>query len=241
MINVVVPMAGEGQRFVDAGFKNPKPFIDVKGKPMIWHVLKNLHHNDVRFILIAREEHLNNQKDNIDLINSEFKVDWVTVSRKTEGTVCTVLKAYDLINNDHPLVIANSDQLIGIHINDFYEDIQKRKLDGSIMTFIDSEKNPKWSFARIDHSKMVVEVQEKKPISDYATVGIYAFSTGSRFIASAIQMIVDNERVNGEFYTCPVYNYFIKKYPNVGIFNIDEKVMHGLGTPADLDKYLARA
>ena len=51
-------------------------------------------------------------------------------------------------------------------------------------------------------------------------------------------MIINNERVNNEFYTCPVYNYLIKQGKKIGSYNIAFDQMHGLGTPEDLEKYL---
>ena len=82
------------------------------------------------------------------------------------------------------------------------------------------------------------EVQEKKVISQFATVGIYYYSQGQDFVNAAIDMIVDNDRVNGEFYTCPTYNYAIKEGKRIGIYDIPFKAMHGIGTPDDLNKYL---
>ena len=78
------------------------------------------------------------------------------------------------------------------------------------------------------------EVREKQVISKFASAGIYFFSRGDFFVESAIKMIVNNERVNGEFYTCPVYNYAIARGLKIGIYNIKEELMHGLGTPEDL-------
>ena len=78
-------------------------------------------------------------------------------------------------------------------------------------------KSPKWSFAKINSEGWVTKVQEKKVISDYATVGLYYFSKGSFFIDYAVDMIVDNERTNNEFYTCPVYNYAIKDLKKIGV------------------------
>jgi hypothetical protein len=51
-------------------------------------------------------------------------------------------------------------------------------------------------------------------------------------------MIVRNDRVNNEFYTCPVYNYRISDNAKIGIFNINSKDMHGIGTPEDLNYFL---
>ena len=64
-------------------------------------------------------------------------------------------------------------------------------------------------FAKIDSKGLVVEVKEKEPISDIATVGIYMFKKGKFFVENALDMIVRNDRVNNEFYVCPVYNYLI--------------------------------
>jgi dTDP-glucose pyrophosphorylase len=232
-------MAGAGSRFAQVGYKKPKPFIDVAGKPMIVRVLENLTYPDASYILIAREEHLQQEKELVTWIEKNYNVTFVTVDSLTEGTACTVLYARSLIRSQTPVVIANSDQIVNIKFEDFINDAISRKLDGSILTFIDEEKNPKWSFAKLDAEGMVTEVQEKKPISSHATVGIYLFSNGEEFIESVVQMIIENDRVKGEFYTSPTYNYLIRKGRKVGIFNIESGQMHGIGTPEDLNRYLS--
>ncbi|EDO8279620.1 lipopolysaccharide biosynthesis protein, partial [Campylobacter jejuni] len=219
-MNIVIPMAGLGSRFAKAGFDKPKPFIDVLDKPMIVRVLENLKYKDARYILIARKEHLTKEKKLVDEIKNNFNVEFIPIDKLTEGTACTVLYARKYINNDMPLMIANSDQIVDINIADFINDSFKRGLDGSILTFIDKEKNPKWSFAKLNND-LVVEIKEKEAISEFATVGIYFFNKGKIFIESAIDMIIENDRVNNEFYTCPVYNYAIKSGAKIGIYNID--------------------
>ncbi|EHT8185436.1 glycosyltransferase family 2 protein, partial [Campylobacter jejuni] len=227
-MNIVIPMAGLGSRFAKAGFDKPKPFIDVLDKPMIVRVLENLKYKDARYILIARKEHLTKEKKLVDEIKNNFNVEFIPIDKLTEGTACTVLYARKYINNDMPLMIANSDQIVDINIADFINDSFKRGLDGSILTFIDKEKNPKWSFAKLNND-LVVEVKEKEAISEFATVGIYFFNKGKIFVESAIDMIIENDRVNNEFYTCPVYNYAIKSGAKIGIYNIDFSKMHGIG------------
>lgn len=231
-------MAGEGSRFVAAGYEKPKPFIDVNGKPMIVRVMENLACNDARFILIGRKAHFVREMELVNEISAQHNATFIEIDKLTEGTACTVLFARKYINNDSPLLIANSDQLVDINMQNYIDDCFNRKLDGSILTFIDPELNPKWSFAKINDEKIVVEVQEKKPISEYATVGIYLFSKGSDFVDSSIDMIINNERVNKEFYTCPVYNYLIKNGGKIGIHNILFEQMHGLGTPEDLEFFI---
>ena len=238
MINIVIPMAGLGSRFSAAGFEKPKPFIDVSGKAMIVRVLENLAYQNARYILIARKEHIQKESELVNEIKKSYNVDIITIDEVTEGTACTVLAAKHFINNDDPLVIANSDQIVDINFYDFVDDSLNRNLDGSILTFIDEKKNPKWSFAKINKNQMVTKVKEKQPISKYATVGIYMFNKGRYFIDGVASMIASNDRVNGEFYTCPVYNYLISDRLQIGIYDIDPTLMHGIGTPEDLDKYL---
>ena len=234
-------MAGEGSRFVAAGYQKPKPFIDVDGKPMVVRVMENLGYPDAQYILIARKEHIEKEAVLVREIEKNYNARFIAIDKLTEGTACTVLFARNFINNETPLLIANSDQLVDIDMAGYINDCFNRGLDGSILTFTDHELNPKWSFAKIDDRGLVTEVQEKKAISEYATVGIYLFSKGRDFINGAVDMIVNNDRANNEFYTCPVYNYAIKDHLKIGIFNIDFFQMHGLGTPADLEKYLQNA
>jgi UDP-N-acetylglucosamine diphosphorylase / glucose-1-phosphate thymidylyltransferase / UDP-N-acetylgalactosamine diphosphorylase / glucosamine-1-phosphate N-acetyltransferase / galactosamine-1-phosphate N-acetyltransferase len=238
MINIVIPMAGQGSRFVKSGYKKPKPFIDVNGKPMIVRVLENLAYPNARYILIARKEHIEKEAVLVAKIEKEFNAIFIPINKLTEGTACTALYARKYINNDEPLLIANSDQIVDINIADFIDDCVDRNIDGSILTFVDEYKDPKWSFARIDENSLVIEVKEKVVISKFATVGVYLYSRGKDFVDATVDMIIENDRVGNEFYTCPTYNYAIKEGLKIGIYNIEFEQMHGIGTPDDLNLYL---
>lgn len=238
MINIVIPMAGAGSRFSQAGYKKPKPFIDVNGKPMIVRVLENLNYPDARYILIARKEHMDDQPDLVKQIEQDFNAIFIPIDKLTEGTACTVLYARKYINNQNSLLIANSDQIVDIKIGDFINDCGKRMLDGSILTFIDEKRDPKWSFAKLGTDQLVTQVKEKHAISEFATVGIYFYTHGNDFVDAAIDMFIERDRVNGEYYSCPTYNYAIMDGKKIGIFNINKKQMHGIGTPEDLSIYL---
>lgn len=237
-INIVIPMAGLGSRFADAGYDKPKPFIDVKGKPMIVRVLENLAIKNAKYILIGRKEHLLQETQLVRQIEEEYGAVFIGIDKLTEGSACTVLFAREYINNDTPLLIANSDQIIDFEIDEFINDNFNRSLNGSILVFKDPTKNKKWSYLKMDSNTYVTEVKEKDPISDLATVGIYFFSKGSEFVNGAIDMIINNDRFANEFYTCPVYNYLIKNKSLIGAFEIPMEVMHGIGTPDDLKTYL---
>ena len=235
--NLVIPAAGEGSRFAQNGWKKPKPFIDIDGRPMLSHVIENVHSASASITVLLRQEHMDSYPRPTEAIRA--KVDRIVpVSQVTEGTASTILLSKKIIDGIDPLLIANSDQLVRFDIDHFVNDCRLRMLDGSILVFRDPSMSPKWSFVRVSDDGLVLEVAEKTPISDLATVGIYLFSSGSAFIDSAIDMIVANDRTNGEFYTCPVYNYMIKRGAKIGVYEIPIEAMHGLGTPTDLDRFL---
>lgn len=238
MINIVIPLAGRGSRFSKAGYEKPKPFIDVMGVPMIERVLENLVHPESNVILIARREHVTVESALFESLQIRFGIHLVEIEAITEGTACTVLAASQLIDSAVPLLIANSDQLVNCRMDAFVGDCLKRQLDGSILVFEDQVGDPKWSFAQTDSEGTVLQVKEKEVISRFATVGIYFYSQGRDFVRAAKAMIDANERVNGEFYVAPAYNYMIQAGKKIGIFEISADAMFGLGTPDDLTRYV---
>lgn len=237
-VQVVIPMAGLGSRFSEAGYTKPKPFIDVAGKTMIERVMDNLAIPGARFILIARKEHLDAEHETVRALEARGDVEFVSLDTVTEGAACTVLTAASTWDPAAPLLTANCDQIVDFDCVDFINDARMRGLDGSILTFRDVERDPKWSFARLSHSGLVEEVREKVAISDIATVGLYYFSSAQIFVNAAVEMIALNERVNNEFYVCPVYNYAIRRSARIGIYEVQPDAMHGIGTPPDLDAFL---
>ena len=232
-LNILIPMAGAGSRFEQAGYTFPKPLIDVRNKPMIQVVVENLNIK-ANYVYIVQKKH--REKYNLDtllnLITPGCKI--VEVDGLTEGAACTALLAKEYINNDAPLFFANSDQFVEWDSNEFMYKMNETNTDGGIVTF--EATHPKWSFAKVNELGLVTEVAEKNPISNIATVGYYYWKHGSDFVKYAEQMIDKNIRVNNEFYVCPVFNEAIQDNKQIRTFNIDK--MWGLGTPEDLKYYL---
>jgi HAD superfamily hydrolase (TIGR01509 family) len=232
-LNVLIPMAGAGSRFEQAGYTFPKPLIEVRNKPMIQVVVDNLNIK-ANYIYIVQKQH--REKYNLDtllnLLTPGCKV--VEVDGLTEGAACTALLAKEFIDNDSPLFFANSDQFVEWDSNEFMYKMNETNADGGIVTF--EATHPKWSFAKVNENGLVTEVAEKNPISNIATVGYYYWKHGSDFVKYAEQMINKNIRVNNEFYVCPVFNEAIRDAKEIRTFNVDG--MWGLGTPEDLKYYL---
>lgn len=232
-LNVLIPMAGAGSRFEQAGYTFPKPLIEVKNKPMIQIVVDNLNIK-ANYIYIVQKKH--REKYNLDtllnLLTPGCKI--VEVDGLTEGAACTALLAKEFIDNDSPLFFANSDQFVEWDSNEFMYKMNETNADGGIVTF--EATHPKWSFAKVDNKGLVTEVAEKNPISNIATVGYYYWKHGSDFVKYAEQMIDKNIRVNNEFYVCPVFNQAIEDGKEIRTFDVEG--MWGLGTPEDLKYYL---
>ncbi|MGB8285922.1 MAG: glycosyltransferase family 2 protein [Candidatus Aquirickettsiella gammari] len=239
MLNIVVPMAGAGNRFVVAGYSSPKPLIPINGIPMVKLVINNLRPNEEhRFIFICQQAHIETYKLEEKLSTWAPGCQIIGLDGLTEGAACTVLAAKERINNTHPLMIANSDQYINADINKYLFEIRRKNLDGLIMTMKANDR--KWSYVKVDKKKRVTCVVEKEVVSDEATVGIYNFKKGADFISAVEEMIAKDLRVNNEFYVAPSYNQLIKNHKQVGIFNIGKEGdgMYGLGTPIDLELFL---
>ncbi len=238
MINIVIPMAGRGSRFAEKGFTLPKPMIDLGGRPMIQWVVDNLRPRQPhRFIFLCLKEHLDRFADmRAMLTRIAGDCEIVEVAAVTQGAACTVLLAKEFIDHDAPLMIANSDQFVDIDVNEYLGNGERGNADGFIMTFRASD--PKWSYCRME-GPLVKEVVEKKVISDIATVGVYNFRQGRRFVEATERMIDRNLRVNGEFYVAPVYNLMIEAGARITISEIPPEGtgMHGIGTPDDYHRF----
>lgn len=239
MLTIVIPMAGRGSRFADAGYALPKPLLPIHGVAMIEVVVRNLAPSEpARFVFLCQREHLSGYGFEDSLRTAAPGCVIVPIDEVTEGAACTVLLAQDAIDPDDVLVIANSDQWVDHQIDAHLAGLRGDRLDGRIMTM--TAHDPKWSFVELDAASRVTNVVEKVVVSDEATVGIYTFARGGDFLRAAKAMIAAGERVNGEFYVAPVYNRLIAEGAAVGIDNVGAEGdgMYGLGIPSDYEAFL---
>jgi NDP-sugar pyrophosphorylase family protein len=235
-MNIVIPMAGLGSRFKKMGYKEPKPLIPIKkwwNKPMVEAVIMNLgitHH----YIFICLEEI--ERSSSFRLIREKLSIscDIITLNEITQGASCTCLLAKDSINTNDPLIIVNCDQIIeDWDYQKFLHFCSKKNPDGVLGTFFsNSIKN---SYIRLSDHGEVLEVREKEIISNYATNGLHYWKHGKYFVESAEEMIAKDDRVKGEFYVGPTYNYLIRDNKKILFYHFNEH--YPIGTPEDLEKY----
>lgn len=238
-LQIVIPMAGRGSRFASAGYATPKPLIPLGGRPMIQWVIENVRPRRAhRFTFICLAEHLQTYPE----VPAELRrlcpgCEIIPVSAVTEGAACTVLLARKLIDSTDPLMIANSDQVVELDINDYLARGDGEGVGGLIMTFWSD--HPKWSYCRMRSDDTVVEVVEKQVVSNEATVGIYNFRRGADFVRAADTMIAANLRVNNEFYVAPTYNQLIAEGEKIITMKTGREYagMHGVGTPEDMERF----
>lgn len=240
-IQLVIPMAGLGSRFSQAGYQVPKPLIQIHGIPMYQLVVNNLMHESVASLTIVcpRKWGLSPEIVRLDSTH-QIPVNIVEVDDLTEGPASTVWLAKPYLNPELPVVVANSDQYIDSDLSKFYDAISRHGSANVILCMEDSDK--KWSYVRQSSEGLVEEVREKRVISNLATVGIYGFSTATVMFEAFQEMFSAKDSTLGEYYVAPAYNYIIKQGNPVSVVNLGPvgTVMHGLGIPVDFESFLEK-
>ncbi len=215
MIHVVIPAAGGGRRFAEAGYREPKPLVGGLGKPMIQRVIDNIRPAmDHRVTVLSR----------VPLPGVDADVQ---IIGETRGAVETILQA-DL---DGPLLIANCDQLVST------DWILTEPADGWLLTFRSAK--PHHSYVLTDSLRGVVtRIAEKEVISNQAVAGIYCFADGSLFRGAAEAVLKEDRRVLGEFYVSTVIAELVRRGAHLRTVDCRCAV---LGTPEELQLFEAAA
>lgn len=234
-MQIVMPLAGRGSRFIARGIKTPKPLLEIRGKPMIkWATDTFPFFDEHKYIFLVRGDHIAEfgMDKALKKLYPNSDVTVVSTNGMTQGAACTVLLAKDLIDTDEELIIYNPDQHFSCPLEEALE-TKDPDVRGMIPVFYAT--HPKWSYVRVGDSNIVTEVREKEPISTWATSGLYYFSYGKDFVWAAEQMIEKNIRVNNDFYICPTYNELLGRGDKV--VSVESEFMWGLGTPEEVEYF----
>ena len=231
MINIVIPMAGEGKRFVDRGIKTPKPLIEISGQPFISLVLDSVKIKNAKYHFLIRKNHFENY--DFEKIFKDKKLDYeiTLVDKTTEGAVSTTLLCREKINKEYSLIVKDCDQILNWDIENFFKFSKRKKVDGIIVTL--PTINPGFSFVKLDDDQStVLETKEKQVVSSFGNTGFYFFSKTEEYLKYSDIMIKKNIRVNNEFYVSQVYNEYILDLKKIIHYPIPE--IFSINTPEEL-------
>ena len=241
-VQIVVPMAGDGQRFRDAHYETPKPLIPVAGLPMVVRAVRDLPPAG-RVVFVVRDEHL--RRHGIDRRLRRFFPDCriVTVEGLTEGQACTVRLAANHLDLNRPVIVAACDNT---HVYDrvaLARRMNDPAVDGLVWTYR-GEPRPalvaeQYGWVRVDGQR-VTDVSCKVPISDspledHVVSGFFSFRRAGEMVEAIDRMVADDIRTRGEFYMDCVPNVMIGRGMHVEVFEVDKYI--GWGTPGDLEDF----
>ena len=234
-------MAGTGNRFVEAGYSDPKPLIKVNGKMIIEYILDMFYEKDI--IFICNDKHLSNT--NISKVLKKLKPECQIVSTPNHklGPVYTVKQAYDYINDDEEIIVSYCDNPYIWDRKDFNSYVKKNKLNGCILSHSGfhphSLAKTKMAFIKEFNGK-VEAIKEKEcytdnPMNEHASTGTYYFSKGSYVKKYFDLALKNNLTYSGEYYVTLVYNLLIADGLKVGYY--DTPFATVMGTPEEVENF----
>ena len=228
--NIILPVAGYGRRFREAGYAEEKPLIEVGDRTLLQWSLSCLPDEWGNPVLVIRDD-----QHGLALVAAENGWRRVMLAGPTQGAACTVLAAAVGLPPDDPVLVLNADQWFRCDLERALARAADEGWDGFILTFPGT--GPAWSYAVTDGENRVVWVIEKKQVSPWATVGVYWWRRASDLVRSICAMIASDHRTNNEFYLAPSFNSMPLSNRDVRIVPVEE--FRGLGTPEQVREFEA--
>lgn len=211
-MNIIIPLGGLGQRFKDDGYSNPKPLINILGKPMIFHVIDNLTLKKEDNLFLIYNKELNKYSFNTILKNKYNKINLIELNKQTEGAAETILIGLNSISSEllnNKFVLLDCDTFYHIDIINIYRNEDKNL----IFCFKDNQEKPIFSYLDIVDNNLIRDIKEKVKISDYANTGCYCFNNGNLLKEYCEKIINKNITEKNEFYTsCVIKEMLNDKY-----------------------------
>lgn len=237
-------MSGAGNRFIEAGYKDPKPLIEVDGKPIIQHVVE-LFPGESKFSFICNSDHLRttSMRNILSRIAPGGRIFEIPPHKK--GPVYAVAQIFDSILDDEEVIVNYCD--FGTYWNyaDFLAHTRGRDADGAIPSYRGFHPHMRgttnYAFMR-DERQWMLEIKEKEPFTDdrtqeFASNGTYYFRKGSFVKRFFDELMRRDIHLNGEYYVSLVYNILIESGLKVSIYEIQHMLQWG--TPQDLEEYIS--
>jgi len=241
-MHIIIPMSGVGQRFIDAGYQDPKPLIEIDGKTIIQHVIE-LFPGETKFTFICNQTHLADTQMRSLLTQLMPSGNIVSIPNHKKGPVFAVSQILELIQDDEEVIVNYCDFGTYWNYQDFLQHTRNRQADGAIVAYKDFHPHmlgtTNYAFLR-DQDQWMLEIKEKEPftnnrMNEYASNGTYYFRKGSLIKKYFPLLQKQNIDLNGEFYVSLIYNLLVADKLTVSIYNIQHMLQWG--TPQDVEEY----
>ena len=240
-LHIIMPMAGEGNRFKKEGWTTPKPLIELNGQPLFKHAISSVSVEDIpmKYSFIVRQEHIDKNKIDEGIKAFIPSANIFSVEKTTRGAVETCLMAESVISDDDGVIVMDCDlEFRSKDFLTFVRDILLTSAEltngGALVSFESTE--PRYSYAEVGEDGYVTKTAEKEVISTHALCGAYFFSTGRRFKQVAHQLLNEPEFKKPEYYVSLLYNYLLSNGEIVRLCKMEE--YRSFGTPEELKQYL---
>lgn len=233
MINVLLPAMGTSTFFKDSYF--PKPLVEIKGKTMLELVVEDYSKLEPKnyIFVFSEEECLKFHMDSsVKILTPASRV--IKLHNQTAGALCSCLMAVEYINDDTPLLIANSDQIIDVDYREVMNHFEDMNADAGVITF--PSIHPRWSYAR-KRGDEIVEVAEKRPLSKDAIAGFYYYRKGKDFVEAAKKALIKQNNLDGRYYISASINELILWGKKVGFYDIRKEQYKSFYSPAKIKEY----
>lgn len=233
---VVITMAGLGSRFRSAGYDVPKFQIEVRGRSLFAWSMRSLE-SFVKagcpfvFVALGRDraaKFLEQEAKSLGI--DQYRL--LELTALTDGQATTASLALDGEAAGRPLVVYNIDT----YVEPDAFPIGALRDDGWIPCFPGDGDG--WSFVRADADGLVREVREKRRISTHATLGLYGFGSVGLYLRAYGEYYSDPGNVEfGECYIAPLYNHLVEKGMKIWMSDVEPRLVHPLGTPAEVEAF----
>ncbi|MFC5407311.1 glycosyltransferase family 2 protein [Cohnella soli] len=234
-MNIVIPVAGAGRRFREAGYVQPKMLIEAAERPMLYWALDSLFpgFKQENLLIVCLKEHLR-RTYLWDVVRSAFpEANVVSIPGVSRGQAETVYLAREHYKEDEPLIIYNCDTYMRGRAAHTISRLDP-DIDGLISVF--QSTDPSMSYVDLDADGSVRSVREKEVISSWATTGLYYFASTRRFLALVEEAFKEPLPAEGEWYVAPLYNRLIERGGKVAVDYAD--CCYPLGTPQQLSVFI---
>lgn len=239
MINWLIPMAGKSVFFDSPDVYFPKPLVDVGSRMMVEHVIGSLttckRPKRLLFVVNAAD----NRKFHLGQILHLLADGNCAVREQlgdAQGALCSCLLTIDEIDNEAPLIISNSDQIIDVDYDKVIDHFETHDADGGVIVF--KSAHPQWSYVALDAAGIVVETAEKRPISSNAIAGFYYFKSGRTFVKAAQNSIEYGATTNGRHFISSSLNEMILDNMKIVPYKVEAAAYHSFYSPAMIDRYV---